>query len=99
MNDTALCLICHRPDGSLIMTTLVGRCPQCGGEGIVPVCIPPDGTDDFTMHWLSCEVGDGSQRRNFQALWIGGMWKTKTVCPLSPRKAAYTTWEYVRPVL
>jgi hypothetical protein len=24
-------------------------------------CAPPDGTDDFTMHYLSREVGDGSR--------------------------------------
>lgn len=48
-----------------------------------PECLPPEGTDDFTMHWLSREIGDGSCRENFQALWTGGMWDTKGIC-LSP---------------
>jgi hypothetical protein len=60
-------------------------------------CAPPDGTDDFTLHWISAEVGDGSQRQEFEALWTGGLWETNRIQPLSPRKAAYATWQYVRP--
>ena len=67
-------------------------------HGTEPVCLPPDGTDDFTMHWLSSEVGDGSTREEFAALWTKGMWLAKDINMLSPRKAAYATWEYVKPV-
>jgi hypothetical protein len=59
-------------------------------------CTPPDGTDDFTMHWLSREVGDGSRRQEFEALWTGGMWQTKGINPLSPRKAGFATWRWLR---
>ena len=62
-----------------------------------PPCLPPDGTDDFTLHWVSREVGDGSMRQMFQALWTGGLWQTKGINALSPRKAAYATWKYERP--
>jgi hypothetical protein len=64
-----------------------------------PKCSPPEGTDDFTMHWLSREVGDGSSREKFKALWTGGMWDTKGIRPLSPRKAAWATWRYEAPSL
>ena len=57
-------------------------------------CVPPEGTEDFTMHWLSREIGDGSERKSFEALWTGGLWQTKGIQPLSPRKAAYATWRY-----
>lgn len=57
-------------------------------------CRPPDGTEDFTMHWLSREVGDGSKRESFEAIWSGGMWQTKGTHALSPRKAAWATWQY-----
>jgi hypothetical protein len=63
-------------------------------KNAVPECRPPEGTDDFTMHWLSREVGDGSHRERFEALWTGGMWETKGIWPLSPRKAAWATWQY-----
>lgn len=59
-------------------------------------CKPPDGTDDFTLHVLSREVGDGSQCQEFDALWTGGLWETRGLQRLSPRKAAYATWQYVR---
>ena len=61
-------------------------------------CTPPEGTDDFTLHVLSREVGDGSRRQEFEAHWTGGMWETRGIHWLSPRKAAYATWTYVRPV-
>jgi hypothetical protein len=59
-------------------------------------CAPPEGTDDFTLHVLSREVGDGSQRGEFEALWTGGLWATEGMQPLSPRKAAWATWAYER---
>lgn len=59
-------------------------------------CLPPEGTEDFTMHFMSREVGDGSKRKEFEALWTGGMWQTKGIHPLSPRKAAYATWRWER---
>jgi hypothetical protein len=63
-----------------------------------PACLPPDGTDDFTLHWLSAEVGDGSTREEFEALWTGGLWQTKGMADLSPRKAAWATWQYERAI-
>lgn len=96
-NDaTAPCRSCCRSDGSFIMTNLHGRCPECHGTRRVPLCVPPEGTDDFTMHRLSREVGDGSKRQEFDALWTGGLWQTKGMQQLSPRKAAMATWEWVR---
>ncbi len=57
-------------------------------------CRPPDGTEDFSIHWLSREVGDGSKRQPFEALWTGSAWQTKGTHALSPRKAAWATWRY-----
>lgn len=59
-------------------------------------CWPPSGVGDSTMHWLSREVADGSERKEFEARWTGGMWQTKGMHNLSPRKAAWATWRYER---
>lgn len=60
-------------------------------------CWPPAGTAHGTEHILSAEVGDGSTREEFIATWDRGLWHTKGVLGLSPRKAAWATWQYVRP--
>lgn len=61
------------------------------------LCLPPEGLRDFTMHILSQEVGDGTSRQSFDALWTGGLWETNFTQKLSPRKAAWATWKYERP--
>ena len=63
-----------------------------------PECLPPDGIEDFTMHTLSREVGDGTKRELFEALWTGGLWQAKGIHQISPRKAAWATWKYERAV-
>jgi hypothetical protein len=62
------------------------------------LCLPPDGTADGTRHVLSTEVGDGTKRQEFEAVWISGLWKVDGIHGLSPRKAAWASWEYVRSV-
>jgi hypothetical protein len=59
-------------------------------------CNPPEGTEDGTLHVMSREVGDGSTRQEFLAVWSEGSWSSHGLCDLSPRKAAYATWLYVR---
>lgn len=60
-----------------------------------PECLPPKGTDDYTVHTLSREVGDGKTRETFNALWDGNRWDAQGIGKLSPRKAAWAGWEYV----
>lgn len=60
-------------------------------------CLPPPGTLDGSWHTLSAEVGDGTSREPFRAQWKDGLWVAPGIFGLSPRKAAWVTWEYVSP--
>lgn len=62
-------------------------------------CRPPTGTLDGSWHTLSSEAGDGTTRETFRSQWNNGLWVTPEIRGLSPRKAAWATWEYVSPAV